>query len=138
MDVDADEYGGVAVAIELAAREAVRRQVDLRLVYGQVDLPPLALTCQILEDLVTRATDAYPSLAITTAIFPGTATAALITASATASLIVTTAQTYLDNSDAIGELTTGAMFNAPIVMVTEPATIAEHRNQRDEEPALTF
>ncbi len=134
MDIAASETAVVQAAIDLAAREAVRRQVELRLVYGHVDLPPWPLACQILDDVTARAAEAFPTLAITTAIFPGTATAALVTASASASLIVATAQTYLDDGAAIADLTTGAMFNAPVVVVLEPISIDDHR----EEPAFVF
>jgi hypothetical protein len=134
MDITAGETAATTAAVDLAAREAVRRQVELRLVYGQVDLPSWPFTGQILDAVVARVTDTYPTLAITTGIYPGTATAALITASAMASLVVIASGTAFEDSTAIAGLTTGAMLNAPVVLVVAPAT-AEIRL---DEPAFMF
>jgi hypothetical protein len=88
MDGTGDDDARVAGAVEFGAREALRRRVDLRLVYGHDDLPRWDVACATLERAVARLAAAYPSLAITTAIYPGTAARALIAASVTASLVV--------------------------------------------------
>jgi hypothetical protein len=134
MDITAGETAATTAAVDLAAREAVRRQVELRLVYGQVELPSWPFTGQILDSMLARVAEAHPALATTTGIYPGTATAALITASTMASLVVIAAGTALDDTTAIAGLTTGAMFNAPVVIVLAPATM----EIRLEEPALSF
>ena len=90
MDAVADEPARIAAMLDLAAHEAIRRGVDLRLVYGRDALPTWALAAQILARVVDQLEAAHPGLAVTTAIYPGTASDALALASATAGHVVAT------------------------------------------------
>jgi hypothetical protein len=134
MEVAAADTPSATAALDLAAREALGRRVDLRLVYGQDALPPWLLACQILDQAVARLSTAYPDLAIIAAIYPGTSANALVAASATASLVVLAAEMRLDDPDLITSLGTAtALTRAPVIMVVIPEIAAERR----EVPVLT-
>jgi hypothetical protein len=111
-----DHHAVNSPALDVAAAEAVRRRVELRLVYGHASLPhALAQTCDSLAQTLDAIQSAHPNLAVTTAIFPGTAANALITASGSAGLVVLG---YRDN-DLIASLT--SVSRTPvIVVVPEP------------------
>ncbi|HEY1488490.1 MAG TPA: hypothetical protein VGF84_20435 [Micromonosporaceae bacterium] len=115
MDILDDDSALVLAAIELAAGEAVRRRVELRLVYGHASLPRWPQTCRVLERVIAGIEAAHPSLAVTTAIHPGTAANALITASNTAGLVVLATQ----DADLIASLT--SISRTPVVVVVTPA-----------------
>ncbi len=83
----------IATAVDRAAREAIERRVDLRLVYGRESLPSWSYAWQILADELARAAGTYPTLAVTAAVYPGTAQHALAAASDTASAVVLAART---------------------------------------------
>ena len=92
VDAAADGTASATAALELAAREALRRRVDLRLVYGHADLPPWPLAGQLLANDTARLAESHPTLAVTTAIYPGSTAQALLAAADTASLVVSAAQ----------------------------------------------
>jgi len=118
MDGLGDESAGVAAALDVAAREAVRRHVDLRLVYGHETVPGWAHAGELLDAITAVVALRYPDLAITTAIYPGSAERALVTASAGASLVVLAADTRLHGDDVIARLLAApAVVRAPIVVV---------------------
>jgi hypothetical protein len=103
------------LAVDLAARAAMRRLVDLRLVFGLRDLPPWDRATRLLAVVVDKLTAANPALVVTTAIYPGSALDALVAAARTASMVVACAPgdpALLD--DLVGRLSGGA---APIVLV---------------------
>lgn len=146
MDPVADDAANLLAAVDVAAREAIRRGVDVRLVYGRDTLPSLGLTCQILERAVTRTEAAHPRLAVTTAIYPGSATDALIAASAIAGLVVVAAEARLDDGTMIAGLAEATAANhTPVIVVvtraqaastTDPASIDVIESRW--EPAFAF
>ena len=118
----ADDAANVVAAIDLAAREAIRRHVALCLVYGRETLPSWTRTCEVLQRMLTRTSAMHPDLAVTTAVYPGTAADALLAAATTASLVVLAAQTGLDESDTIAGLVDTTMITrAPVIMVVPAA-----------------
>jgi hypothetical protein len=118
--VGMDPHAANSPALDVAAAEAVRRRVELRLVYGHASLPSaLAQTCESLERTITAIQAAHPSLAVTTAIFPGTAANAVITASGHAGLVVLA---YRDN-DLLASLT--SVSRTPVIVVV-PEPVGAH------------
>ncbi len=142
MDATAEHGASTSAALEFAAREAVRRQVDLRLVYGTEALPPWALTSRLIEDIIERTSAVHPHLAITTVIHPGPSAHALAVASATASLVVVAAGPELDDGQVITGLATATTITrAPVIVVVAAGPVAVPQPAapavRYPEPALT-
>jgi hypothetical protein len=141
MDATAEDGPSMSAALAFAAREAVRRQVDLRLVYGTEALPPWALTVQLIGKVIEHTSAVHPELAITTAFHPGTSARALAIASASASLVVVAAGPELDDGEVITGLATATTITrAPVIVVVAAGPIAVPRPAalvvRYPEPAL--
>jgi len=115
-DMAAASAGPVGPALVVAGREALRRGVDLRLVYGRATLPSWPRAAEALECTVERIGAEFPGLAVAVVVYPGDAGAALSAAAASAGLVVLPADA--GDAEAIGRLVSGAPSGTvPIVVV---------------------
>lgn len=111
----------VAAAVELGAREATQRHVDLRLVYGRATLPSWSATWQLLAGALARAGRDHPGLAVTAAVYPGSAGTALSAAADSASLVVLAVPPMAAGPEAIG----GVADRAAMVVAMTPNVLRE-------------